>query len=93
MREWPLYTVLSAYRLIESGKKIYDTRAPDNSKLEKRLTEAKVGDVALVVPVDDYTFEPLDLAILKYEISDVQYFILKENLGNLVLEGCWIQSV
>ncbi len=79
MGEWPLETVLSVYKLIESGEKTYDTRAPDNSNPKKQLTKAKVGDFALVIPVDDSTFEQLDLPILKYEISDVQHFRLKED--------------
>lgn len=79
MREWLLHTVLPVYKLIESGQKTYDTRAPDPLKPDKRLDEAISGDIALIVPVHETTFEPLDLPVLKYEISDVQYFRPQEN--------------
>ena len=74
--EWELKTVLPVYRLIESGEKTYDTRAVDP---EKGLYDAAIGDSALVVPVDEETFEPLDLPSLRYEISDVKCFIPKDD--------------
>lgn len=79
MERWILSTILPVYRFIEEGRKTYDTRAPDPSNPQKRLYEAKKGDIVLIMPVSNSTFEPLDLPTLKYGISDIQYFVPQEN--------------
>ncbi len=73
---WPLHTVLPVYVLIDSGKKTYDTRAPDPLNDSKKFHQALVGDKALVYPVDETTFDIIDcMPVLRYRICDVQKFV------------------
>jgi len=82
MTSWILSTAFPIYNLIENGKKTYDTRAPDPTNPQKRLDQAKKGDIAVIIPALSSVSEPLDSSVfptLKYEISDIQHFPPNKN--------------
>jgi len=72
---WDLNTALEFYSYIQKGEKTWDTRVPDSSDHKKQFDQAKKGDLARIIPVDDFHFKPVrSLPALNYKIDEVKIF-------------------
>ncbi|MDP2924972.1 MAG: hypothetical protein Q8N99_01225 [Nanoarchaeota archaeon] len=81
MKKFYLNTLLYIYGLIDSGRKTYDTRAPDFKDENKRFDLASPGDIAIVIPVDEQ-FRRIDRPELMFSIGEVYYFSPGEYNGD-----------